>query len=176
MPNKTIYVSDDDLELFQRAQELSGGNLSAAISMAIRRYVEFEEGRSEGYEEIVVRVGTKAGRKQRFLGVLLGEWSRAKQSGSVETFRVYRSRSGKYVVHKSASKGWQSGSPDDKWNKGWRSWVGNWSGDQGWGVIPAHSTLHIADTLDELREFLPKELFDMVVQLAEQPDIEDLDI
>ena len=176
MPNKTIYVSDDDLDLFQRAQELSGGNLSAAISTAIRRFVEFEEGRAEGYDEIVVRVGPKAGRKQRFLGVLLGEWSRATSSGSIETFRVYRSKSGKFVVHKSRTKGWQSGSPDDKWNKGWRSWVGNWSGNQGWGMIPAQSTLHVAETLEELRELLPKELYDMVVDLAEQPDIEDLDI
>ncbi len=34
MPNKTIYVSDADLPVFQRAQELTGGNLSAAISKA----------------------------------------------------------------------------------------------------------------------------------------------
>ena len=32
VPNKTIYVSDGDMPLFQRAQELASGNLSAAIS------------------------------------------------------------------------------------------------------------------------------------------------
>ena len=36
MPNKTIYVSDDDLALYKRAQELAG-NLSQAISTALRR-------------------------------------------------------------------------------------------------------------------------------------------
>ncbi|NUR96504.1 MAG: EXLDI protein, partial [Kribbellaceae bacterium] len=42
MPNKTIYVSDDDLPLYKRAQELAG-NLSSAISIALRKYVELEE-------------------------------------------------------------------------------------------------------------------------------------
>jgi hypothetical protein len=71
MPNKTIYVSDDDLPLFQRAQELAGGTLSAAIADALRRYVEVEEGRRQGYDDVVVRVGPGLGRKQRFSGLLL---------------------------------------------------------------------------------------------------------
>ena len=44
MPNKTIYVSDGDLPVFQRAQELADGNLSQAISRALRRFVDVEEG------------------------------------------------------------------------------------------------------------------------------------
>ena len=61
MPNKTIYVSDDDLPLYQRAQELAGGSLSAALARALRRFVEMEEGRLEGYDEITVRVGHTPG-------------------------------------------------------------------------------------------------------------------
>jgi hypothetical protein len=63
MPNETIYVSDEDLPIYDRAQDLSGGNLSAAISAAIRRYVEVQEGRQHGYDEIIVQVGAGAGRK-----------------------------------------------------------------------------------------------------------------
>ena len=74
VPNKTIYVSDGDLPLFQRAQELAGGNLSAAITAALGRYVDLEEGRREGFDEIIVRVGPGKGRKVRFTGVFLGEW------------------------------------------------------------------------------------------------------
>ena len=42
MPNKTIYVSDDDLPLYKKAQELAG-NLSSAISIALRKYVGLNE-------------------------------------------------------------------------------------------------------------------------------------
>ena len=176
MANKTIYVADEELGVYERAQELAGGSLSAAILTALKRYVEAEEGRLEGFDEIVVRVGPRAGTKQRFMGVLLGEWSRTNASGSTETFRVFRSRRGNFVVHTAKTKGWTSGSDDDPWSKGWRSWVGNWSGNEGWGVIPAHATLQVAETIDELRPLLPKELFGMVRDLCEQPDIEDLDI
>jgi EXLDI family protein len=176
VPNKTIYVSEEDLPVFQKAQELAGGNLSAAISTALRRFIEVEEGQSEGYEEIVVRVGPKRGRKVRFTGVLLGEWSRSTSQGVVEQYRIYRSHTGKFAVHKTRSAEWTAGSPDDKWNKGWRSWVGNWSSEQSWGFRPEEATLRVAETLEELKEMLPTELYDMVVDAAEQPAIEDLDI
>ena len=61
--------------LFQRAQELAGGNLSAAIATALRRFVDVEEGRPQGYDQVTVRVGVGAGRKVRFTGILVGEWA-----------------------------------------------------------------------------------------------------
>ena len=98
MPNKTIYCSDGDLPLFQKAQDLAKGNLSLAISLALTRYVDVEEGKRDGYDEIIVRAGPGAGRKVRFVGVLLAEWMNSDWS-RVESFRVYRSRTGKYVLH-----------------------------------------------------------------------------
>src|SRR5690348_14808983 len=38
MPNKTIYVADSDLPLYEQAQAMAGGNLSAAIAQALRRF------------------------------------------------------------------------------------------------------------------------------------------
>ena len=176
MPNKTIYVSDDDMPIYRRAQAIAGGSLSAAIATALRRYVEIEEGRDEGYDEIVVQVGPGKGRKQRFSGLLLGEWSKSTNEGE-ETYRVYRSRTGKYVVHAERSERWASTDPDaEKWNTGWRAWVGNWSANQTWTVSPAESTLHVVDSLEELRGMLPPELYDLVADAAETPNIEDLDI
>jgi hypothetical protein len=32
MPNRTIYVADADLPIFEKAQELAGENLSATIA------------------------------------------------------------------------------------------------------------------------------------------------
>jgi EXLDI family protein len=176
MPNKTIYVSDDDLPLFQRAQELAGGTLSAAISTALRRYVEVEEGRKQGYDEIVVRVGPGLGRKQRFSGVLLAELERSGNEGS-ETYRVYRTRSDKFVVHVRKSEAHVNVGPGaEKWNTGWRAWIGDWSADQTWTHTPASSALHVALTLDDLRAVVPEELYKLVVDVADQPVIEDLDV
>ena len=174
MPNKTIYVSDDDAPLYQRAQELAGGNLSAAISAALRRYVDVEEGRQEGYDEIIVTVGTGAGRKVRFSGMLLGEWQRS-TSTRTESIRVYRSRTGKFVVHTERSPEWTT--PDgDKWTTGWRGWIGNWSPNQTHTYISGEATLKVADTVEALRELVPAELYDVVAAVAEQTPVEDLDI
>lgn len=77
VPNKTIYVSAADLALLQRAQEIAGGNLSAAIVRALRRMVEVEDASLEGFEETTVKVGAGKGSRQRFFGVLLAEWARS---------------------------------------------------------------------------------------------------
>jgi len=173
--NRTIYVSDDDLPFYERAQDLSGGNLSAAISAAVRRYVEVEQGRQEGYDEITVRVGAGAGRKVRFSGVLLGEWGRS-TSTREEMFRVYRSRKGKFVLHLERSPEWTPGPDPAKWSTGWRSWVGNWGATETWGSAVGEATLNVADSLAALRDLVPPELYDLIAAAAEQPPVEDLDI
>ncbi|WP_328340755.1 EXLDI protein [Micromonospora sp. NBC_00421] len=176
MPNKTIYVSDDDLPLFQRAQELAGGTLSAAIAAALRRYVEVEEGRQQGYDDVVVRVGPGLGRKQRFSGVLLAEMERTGNERD-ETYQVYRTRSGKYVAHLERSEAHVNIGPNaEKYRTGWRAWVGDWSANQSWTRIPADSSLRIADDLDALREIVPSELYKLVLDAVHEPTIEDLDI
>jgi EXLDI family protein len=172
MPNKTIYVSDDDLKLFQRAQELAG-SLSAAIVTALRRYVDTEEGRLEGYDEITVKVGPGPGRKQRFLGVLLGEWGRT-VNNRTEIFKVYRSRTGKFVVHTERSADWAWSGSEGSFFENWRAHLG--LTDHHWGSTSADRTLQVAETIDDLRRLIPEELFEMVESLAQQPPIEDLDI
>ncbi|MFI7547023.1 EXLDI protein [Actinoplanes sp. NPDC049599] len=176
MPNKTIYVSDEDMPMYRRAQELVGGNLSAAIAAALRRFVEIEEGRLGGYDEIVLRVGPGLSRRQRFSGILLGEWGHSTNERT-EIYRVYRARSGKYVVHIERSEGHKDLGPDaERWNTGWRGWIGNWSSDQVWTKTAAEATVHIADSLEDLRETLPDALYEQVAEMAEHPVIEDLDV
>lgn len=172
MPNKTIYVSDGDLPIYQRAQELAGGNLSAAISSALRRYIDIEEGRREGYDEITVRVGPKPGRKVRFSGVLLAEWTNVSGNGA-ESYRVYRGRTGKYVLHTERTEQWRALDAEGR-PAGWRSHFG--LGDISFASKPAELTLEVVATLDELRAKVPSELFDMVAHSDQQPIVEDLDI
>ena len=172
MPNKTIYVSDGDLPLYQRAQELAGDNLSAAISAALRRYVELEEGRREGFDEIVVRVGLGKGRKVRFTGVLLGEWATS-TSSRYETFRVYRGRKGKFVLHVEHGAGFTMVDDEGK-PAGWRGHLG--IGNVSYGSTPGESTLEVVATLEELRDHIPPQLYDMVAGPAQRAPVEDLDI
>ena len=172
VPNKTIYVSDGDLHIYQRAQELAGDNRSAAIAAALRRYVDVEEGRREGFDEIIVRVGPKPGRKVRFSGVLLGEWVNSSYS-RVEEFRVYRGRTGKYVLHVERSPDYTMVNEEGK-PAGWRGYLG--IGSVSYGTSPGESTLEIVESLEELRTRIPPQLFDMVAGSAKQPPVEDLDI
>jgi EXLDI family protein len=173
VPNKTIYVSDGDLPLYQRAQELAGDNLSAAIAAALRRYVDVEEGRREGFDEIIVRVGPKPGRKVRFTGVLIGEWASEASSRS-EVFRVYRSRTGKFVLHIVRSPAWTMVNAEGK-PAGWRAYLGlDWN--VSYASTPGESTIEVVESLEELRERIPPQLYDMVAGSAKQPPVEDLDI
>ncbi len=179
MPNKTIYVADGDLPLYQRAQELAGGSLSAAITTALRRYVDQKDGQDEGFEEITVKVGIKgAQRKQRFVGLRLGEWNQ-NVGNRVEMFRIYRARSGRFVLHVERSEDWHYGSEySDKrgGRQDWRTVLGIGIGDTRWGVIPAESRLEVFDTLDEMRDKIPTEYFELVTAAAAMPPVEDLDI
>jgi EXLDI family protein len=170
VPNKTIYVSDGDLPLYARAQELAGGNLSSAITRALRRYVDLEEGRDAGFEEITVRVGPKGARKQRFTGILLGEWANA---GWSEVYRVYGTRSGKFVLHLERSPEWSSKDPNGN-PGGWRSYLG--IGNLTYSFSPGSATLEVFDTLDQLRDRIPEQLYEIVAASAAKPAIEDLDI
>ncbi|MGO1949103.1 MAG: hypothetical protein ACTH1D_05680 [Mycobacteriaceae bacterium] len=53
MPNKTIYISDDDRDLFDRAAEIAGG-FSPAVAEALRQYVDSHELAERGYEQVEV--------------------------------------------------------------------------------------------------------------------------
>jgi EXLDI family protein len=173
VPNKTIYVSDGDLKLYERAQKLAGGNLSAAIAKALKRYVETAEGLREGFDDVVVRVGVGAGRKVRFTAVLVGEWTDTINE-RIEQYRVWRGRTGKYVLHIERQPGyWQldaEGNP-----------VGGWKGGLGIGVAkyrgtPKEQILEVFDSLEHLRDKVPPELYDIVARDARQPTVEELDI
>jgi EXLDI family protein len=176
VPNKTIYVSDEDLPLLKRAQEIAGGSLSAAIAAALRRYVDADDARQEGYDEVVVRVGVGVGRKVRFNGLLLGEWGLSTAT-RVEEFRVYRTRSGKFAVHTTRSPEHADGNSSGNWIRdlaNWRMMLGvensTWSFSQG------EAKLEVADTLADLAAKVPPELYEIVAALADEPAVEDLDL
>lgn len=173
MPNKTIYVSEGDLPLFQRAQELAGGNLSQAISRALRRYVDAEEGLREGLEDVVVRVGLGSGRKVRFTAMLVGEWVDTIEQ-RVERYRVWRGRTGRYVLHIERSESYWQLDADGKPATGWKGALG--IGVARYGGSPKENVLEVLDSLEQLFLKVPAELYDIVERASRQPTVEELDI
>jgi len=187
MPNKTIYVSDDDLPLFERAQELSGANLSAAIVRALRRYIELEEARQRGFDEITVLVnGDGAHQRKRFLGYRLARWLQPVAKGKgTQVLTVYRTAGQRYALHTRTLPDWpfSGGDPDYAGNpKNWG--VGNgllqklatWGYDWETFKESGDYTLQVFDTLEELKAHISDELYQAVRQAMEWPDVTDLDI
>jgi hypothetical protein len=55
--NKTIYIRDEDIEVWNRARELSGDKLSPVIVAGLKRFIkekEAEESEAKGFERIEV--------------------------------------------------------------------------------------------------------------------------
>jgi EXLDI family protein len=187
MPNKTIYVSDDDLPLFERAQELSGENLSAAIARALRRFIEIEEARQRGLEEITVTVnGEGAHQHKRFLGQRLVRWLQPTAKGKgTEILNVYRTAGKRYALHTRSIPNWPFSGGDPDYMADPKNWgVGNgllqklmtWGYDYERFKGSGNYTLQVFNTLEELKPHVSDDLYKAVRQAMEWPEIEDLDI
>ena len=51
MPNKTIYVSEQDVSLFEEAKDIAGGALSSVIARALREYVSKHQKKTQGMKQ-----------------------------------------------------------------------------------------------------------------------------
>ena len=164
MPNKTIYVADTDLPIFERAQQLAGGNLSATIAQALHRFVEVAEAKEDGFEEITVREGSVAPIKKRFMGRLLAEGHARELKGATRvTYKVYLTMRGRFAL-----------AVED---------VADLSGSEWWSYKlrnpRSEKVFHfeVFDTVEELKGAVPQEVYMVVVQTLNNPDgVEILDI
>jgi EXLDI family protein len=188
LPNKTIYVADADLPLFDRAQELAGANLSSAIVHALRRFIELEEAKERGFEEITVIVNSEgAHRRKRFLGQRLVRWLQPTEDGKgTEIRNIYRTAGGRYALHARIIADWvlSWGDPDvARHPKNWGIADGiikrfsSWGYDD-WDTFKEAGdySLQVFETLGELKPHVSADLFSAVNQAMEGPEIEDIDI
>jgi EXLDI family protein len=164
MPNKTIYIADADMPIFERAQQLAGGNLSATIVQALRRFIETAEAKENDFEEIAVRVGSVAPVRKRFIGRLLTEGHTRELRGATRVaYKVYLTRLGKFAL-----------SVED---------FADLSGSQWWTYKlnnPRPEKIfrfEVFDTVEDLRSVVPQEVYTAVLQTLTNPDgVEILDI
>jgi EXLDI family protein len=187
LPNKTIYVSDDDLPLFERAQELSGANLSSAIVRALRRFIEIEEARRHGLDEITVIVNRDgAQRRKRFMGQRLVKWLQPTDDGKgTEVLNVYHTAGKRYALHTRSIPHWPVAGGDPEYAGDPNNWgVGNgflqklmsWGYDWESFKESGDYTLQVFETLEELKSHVSSDLYSAVIQSMEGPEIEELDI
>lgn len=178
MPNKTIYVAEGQLPLFDRAQELAGGNLSAAIARALARWVQAQEGIAKGHQEITLTVGEpNRQRVKRFVGTKLLD-SKPSVGGELgqgprEFFTVYLTARDRLAVHERRFVGSERPLP--------RDWVvvddpRNWPDPDGRLSESTKAALHVLGDADELDALIGLKLKDRVRHILSDPGVEDLDI
>jgi len=204
MPNRTIYVTDADLPIFEKAQKLAGDNLSAAIAHALRMFVEKEEARSSGFQEITVKVGKgRPYSTKLFRGRPLATRRLSLQKGTrLLTLTVYQTAKGRFALYTRNAPDWANWSGKSRWPKrpkregdvpvdiavnvdvdsgGW-SHSDDWSHQEQWWHDWAsyfkddEYRLDVFDTLDELKEHIPEELYEAIVRHVNGEDVEILDI
>ncbi|WP_439031433.1 EXLDI protein [Gordonia terrae] len=180
MPNKTIYVSDDDIKVLERAQQVSGGNLSGAVVEALRAYVRAADYRDAGYEEVVLRDGPDGVRRKRFFGRLLAEETEFDENtGNATQLTAYEGRTGKVVlaVH---YVDWVNYGVTRKQKTG--NWLKDLTGIPSvrslftaelpdWGDY----SVEIVDDIEQLKPLVPERFFERTAA-ALRPEIEDLDV
>ena len=109
MPNRTIYVADADVPTFEKAQELAGDNLSATIAQALRRFVEAEEAKAEGFDDVTVKVGRITHTYKRFRGRLLAKGRVREQNETRRVvYEVYQTVKGKLALYVRNMPDWNN--------------------------------------------------------------------
>src|SRR5579864_87540 len=100
MGNKTIYVSESDEPLFNRAKDIAGEALSSVIARALREYVSRHEEKGKGMKEISVKIGQHSSqREQRFVGHEVGKWSGFSDDKVwLMDAKIYRTQKGNWAI------------------------------------------------------------------------------
>jgi EXLDI family protein len=101
VPNKTIYVSNEDQAVYDKAQTLAGDNLSSVIARALREFISRIDSQKKGLKEVAVQVGTKGlQQEKRFNGRLVVKWQGAGDDGDKAWFTtlVYRTAKNHWAV------------------------------------------------------------------------------
>lgn len=195
MPNRTIYVADGDLPLFERAQQLAGDNLSATIMKALRWFVATHENEPAEFENVTVKIGSVTHVTKRFRGRLLSRGRTfAHDNARKVVYHVYQTPKGNFAVYIQDVPNWDwwtSGkkkSSLDKLSKlgqipqseqssyDWGDWTDYTTG---WTGSVSEYRLEIYTALEELASNIPPELYLAVSHILSgdsSDGVEDLDI
>lgn len=108
MPNKTIYVSDDDLEVFRKAQELAGESISSVIVESLKKYIIDKEITELQMKKVELWDGTvlyspngdsAKGLRKSFYGKLLSEHKTKCIDGCVQYYALYYTKKKMFILY-----------------------------------------------------------------------------
>lgn len=169
MPNKTIYVSDSDIALFDEAKQIAGEALSSVISRALKEYIARNTKKQQGMREVSIKVGKPgAEREIRFVGVKVGDWNGFSDDKVwLLSATIYQTQKGKWAIYLATNS--KASVLTDR-----RSWKE--SGD--YLIDPRQSELLIGESESEFKNKVPKELYSLLVSLTQKEElpVEYLDI
>ncbi|HWY79423.1 MAG TPA: EXLDI protein [Candidatus Sulfotelmatobacter sp.] len=169
MSNKTIYVSEKDEPLFDRAKEIAGEALSSVIARALGEYVSRHEKKERDMKEITIKVGKHTSqRKLRFIGHEVGKWSGFSDDKVwLMSAKIYQTQKGKWaILIQAATKATLLTNPI-AWKKN-ADYLENTNGAE----------FIVGDNFNQLKNKLPKSLYVTLQEIAKQYEspIEYLDI
>lgn len=145
MPQKMIYVAEADLPIYDRAQQLAGGNLSALIARALRLFVQTEEARTSDMRAVAVETGVDGlTQRKQFRGRLLARHREHTPDDELIVRIVYQTAKGKLALYIKTIANWSA-----YVNSGWQAWD--------WPVRDYQ--LQVFETLELLQPHVPAPLF-----------------
>lgn len=168
MSNKTIYVSDKDESLFERAKEIAGEALSSVIARALREFVARNEEKGKGMKEITVKIGQHdSQREQRFVGQEIGKWSGFSDDNEWwMDAKMYKTQKGNWAILLNYSvKATLFTNP------------GDWKAKE-YLDHSSKTELIVGESLEAIEKKLPKKLFSTLEDLSKKYEtpVEYLDI
>jgi len=174
MPNKTIYVTETDLPIFERAQELAGNNLSATIVEALRRFIKVEEGKRAGLEEITIKLGEDGTyQNKRFIGKELGRTQVEEDAQLAKVYIVYETAKHRYALYTKVI----NDLPGSLIQMKVMNRLGEKFGMDLESIVPPSKNkyrLDVFESMSELKQHIPEKLFNILQQVDDQDDFLDI--
>ncbi len=162
MPNKTIYVSEHDVSLFDEAKDIAGEALSTVIARALREYVSKHQKKAQGMKEISVKVGShNSQREQRFIGVEIGKWSGFSDDKVwLMDAKMYQTQKGNWaILLRHSSKASLLTNPQE------------WQKNAEYLENSTKTELIVGENLKQLKEKLPLSLYSTLEDMSKKLDI-----
>lgn len=162
MPNKTIYVSENDVPLFDEAKDIAGEALSSVISRALREYVARNKKKAQGMKEISVKVGSyNSQREQRFIGEEIGKWSGFSDDKVwLMDAKIYQTQKGNWaILLRHSSKATLLTNPHE------------WGKNAEYLENAAKTELIVGENLNQLQAKLPKSLYSTIEDLSKKYEV-----